>query len=968
MIDGKSDKLFPLTPKDNIEDKHKYKEYLDQALKKNDVSNIALSGNYGSGKSSILATYFKNNEYSDKYLQISLANFRKKDEVKLPLNPDDSEDSVLKNIEKNIINQILYQISSTKIPLTSFRIKREMNVKYKLLICSEFVLILSLFLPVNIFKDYDFTSFKYLLLSVFIFWNLWSMLKFLPIKKINFKFQNIETEIQNQNDELFEKYADEIMYLLEKSDKEILIIEDLDRFEQLNIFEKLRELNTKINNKLKNDNKNKKFVFIYAIKDNLFEENKDRTKFFDLIIPVIPYLSANNSYGQMKNELFKDYSIDDNLLYILSFFIDDMRLLTNIRNEFIVYKNEIELSDNKYDEKLLSIIVYKNLFHKDFEKLKFRNGTLYEIITSVQKYKFELNDRINSLKNDLNEFYIERKKQIAKTEEDFFILWMKDNQYRDYGMRELKNFVQNPGTGFLYQGNNMYENTTYCELKENEAYKQRLDLILLKETKEELDLKDKISDLEKRKSGKLKDLLQEDDIPDEYKVIYRLIKQGYIDENYEYYINYDRSEKRDTEFINNIFYNNVQPSFDMKLNDCLKIYMILTMDDYNKEGILNVSLLDFLIKKRDTSRVKMILNTARKSNNNFLEMYYKHNKKIVDYLIEFDIKIDLILIDEIDDRLIENNLYLEKNDNFELIISKKWNHKLDDTKEIQNTLADTKIFNTFKLYFISELKIKIDLTGIDTIFFDALIINSKVNPVLKNILIYKECNLYSRNKLIEFINKNGLVINSIFSKEESKKFIEMNQLEDEEQEHTYKITDLLFNDLVNSNQLQNDQYKEIFEKYNLKQYTRENLSNDLDKEKIQILSDLQLLEFSKDMVEFLEEKDVSYVEGNEQEIFDILKENNDLQVEDFQIILDSTQISLDDRKKLFVSFINVMNSNLIESNLENLNFEPKLISIMNHTQNFFNNRVEDNEENRLILEHFQDKSIISEEQFEKFFK
>ena len=420
MIDDQNDKLFPLTPKDNIENRHKYKEYLDYALKSEDISNIALSGNYGSGKSSILATYFKNSEYSDKYLQISLANFRKSNEDSIPSN---SENDVLKNIEKNIINQMLYQIPSTKIPLTSFRIKREMNVKYKLLICSEFVLMLSLFLPVNIFKDQDFTNLKYLLLSGFIFWNLWSMLKFLPIKKINFKFQNIETEIQNQNDELFEKYADEIIYILEKSNKEILIIEDLDRFEQLNIFEKLRELNTKINNKLKSDNKNKKFVFIYAIKDNLFEENKDRTKFFDLIIPVIPYLSANNSYEKMKNNLFKDYSIDNNLLYILSFFIDDMRLLANIRNEFIVYKNEMKLSDdNKNNEKLLSIIVYKNLFHKDFEKLKFRDGRLYEIITSVQKYRSKLDDKINAMKNDLNKFDIERKKQVAKTEEDFFIL------------------------------------------------------------------------------------------------------------------------------------------------------------------------------------------------------------------------------------------------------------------------------------------------------------------------------------------------------------------------------------------------------------------------------------------------------------------------------------------------------------------------------------------------------------------
>ena len=150
MIDDQNDKLLPLTPKDDIETKHKYGEYLDQALKRENIRNIALSGNYGSGKSSILATYFKNSEYSDKYLQISLANFRKSNEDSIPSN---SENDVLKNIEKNIINQILYQISSTQIPLTSFRIKREMNVKYKLLICSEFVLILSLFLPVNIFKD-----------------------------------------------------------------------------------------------------------------------------------------------------------------------------------------------------------------------------------------------------------------------------------------------------------------------------------------------------------------------------------------------------------------------------------------------------------------------------------------------------------------------------------------------------------------------------------------------------------------------------------------------------------------------------------------------------------------------------------------------------------------------------------------------------------------------------------------------
>ena len=51
-----------LSPNNSIENIGNYKTYLDEALKNEKIRNIALSGNYGSGKSSIISTYFEQSE------------------------------------------------------------------------------------------------------------------------------------------------------------------------------------------------------------------------------------------------------------------------------------------------------------------------------------------------------------------------------------------------------------------------------------------------------------------------------------------------------------------------------------------------------------------------------------------------------------------------------------------------------------------------------------------------------------------------------------------------------------------------------------------------------------------------------------------------------------------------------------------------------------------------------------------
>ena len=65
---------------------------------------------------------------------------------------------------------------------------------------------------------------------------------------------------------------------------------------------KLRELN-EILNGYEVLNKRGKITFVYAVRDDLFKKEAERTKFFDFIIPVIPVINSTNSDEVMKTIL-----------------------------------------------------------------------------------------------------------------------------------------------------------------------------------------------------------------------------------------------------------------------------------------------------------------------------------------------------------------------------------------------------------------------------------------------------------------------------------------------------------------------------------------------------------------------------------------------------------------------------------------------------------------------------------------
>jgi len=109
-----------LIPIDNI-DLDVYEDAIDYVFDNPDVKNVAISGAYSAGKSSVLASYKK--KHSDlRFLHISLAHFK---------SPDQDDESEVKGsvLEGKILNQLIHQTPSEKIPQTNFRVKKKVSVK-----------------------------------------------------------------------------------------------------------------------------------------------------------------------------------------------------------------------------------------------------------------------------------------------------------------------------------------------------------------------------------------------------------------------------------------------------------------------------------------------------------------------------------------------------------------------------------------------------------------------------------------------------------------------------------------------------------------------------------------------------------------------------------------------------------------------------------------------------------------------
>ena len=163
------------------------------------------------------------------------------------------------------------------------------------------------------------------------------------LKRVNIK--DIEVALDDCNDKrILNHFIDEILYFFKKRKIDIVVIEDLDRFDNTDIFSTLRELNALINGSTM---VKQKVTFVYAVKDDLFNSETERAKFFDYILSLIPIMSPSNAKDLLSRSLRAkcppEMQLPAPYIQDVSYFVTEVRVLKNIINDYITYYHLLKL-------------------------------------------------------------------------------------------------------------------------------------------------------------------------------------------------------------------------------------------------------------------------------------------------------------------------------------------------------------------------------------------------------------------------------------------------------------------------------------------------------------------------------------------------------------------------------------------------------------------------------------------------
>jgi hypothetical protein len=464
-----------------------YVRHLEKAVLDTRNRNIALTGRYGAGKSSVLDAFHEGH---------------RKDTIRISINtlgPDKDDEDLTNRIQKELVKQLVYRLTPGKIRRSRFaRPKPVTKGRAFLHALSISVVGLGLLWVLGVrsgpgWPDAAADSPGYLVRAGMLFGlvlvSLWAA-RWIIGDRIVSEITTAGTKIAlgEGPTTYFDSFLDEIVAFFDTVRPKFVIFEDLDRFEDPQIFDSLRELNTLINASANWPAKGEPLRFIYAIKDSLFEqlgkepeskveeEKKDgeakasdgqdtptasskprldtaaeavrranRTKFFEIVVPMVPFISHRNARDLLAGELVKlglaENVVSRMLLDLVARHTTDMRLMKNICNEFVVFAEHLlwtrTPAPGMTADHLFALVAYKNFHLADFEAISQRTSTL---------------DKLEELHRDevrtLIEVLQEQRRKRMRTEEQ---REQKEETAAKLGsrLREIKDFLP-PSNGWPY--------------------------------------------------------------------------------------------------------------------------------------------------------------------------------------------------------------------------------------------------------------------------------------------------------------------------------------------------------------------------------------------------------------------------------------------------------------------------------------------------------------------------------------
>ena len=712
--------LQSLTPS-YIEAEHGgYVAALIKAIENPNIRNIALSGSYGVGKSSILQKVSELLETEpdrkrNRVVELSLSTLAPIERSTIDESIPVQATTPTNRIQHEIVKQLLYREEPNKSPGSRFRRIERFNWRREISVAllGGFVAVL-IFMILGWGKTivttlsplFDFGLYIYPILLALVAGAIFLARALLHgrlhIKQ--FSAGPASITLDENSVSYFDQYLDEIVYFFETSKRDVVIFEDIDRFNDSHIFETLRSLNTLLNASPQIE---KPIRFIYAIKDSIFDrigletegrktdsrssEIKDpaeaesiranRTKFFDLVIPVVPFIthrSARNLTAQILRGITHDVS--DDLIDLAGRYVPDMRLLKNVRNEFVVFRDRIFSGDGKKlklsETLLFAMMLYKSTHLSDFEVIRLGRSALDKlyaasrelVATNIRRVEREARATRQELLRVSSA--TERSARLGESLFEHFDLMVRaagfQSQNQQYVLGEVAKTVDEIKSLAFWQ--EMAATDTASIALRNQSYGWRLSLTRADVSKlvgDPLDAEawkaadrnalqtvqaEQVEQLKFLRSADMGKLMKRPEFLVDYENVaqslesvaeklltrglaFQLIRAGYIDRNFTQYTSTfhgDRVSPEATNFINlHVERDLMDEHFELTDKDVDSVVRERGQDSLTEPALFNIAILDHLLRTDESAAAIMVQSLARfdADAKRFLQSYLSSGKE-----------------------------------------------------------------------------------------------------------------------------------------------------------------------------------------------------------------------------------------------------------------------------------------------------------------------------------------------------
>lgn len=791
----------PIVDENNYGD---YVEVLHEKIHDDDVKNIGIIAPYGAGKSSLIKTY-KKRYPKEKSITISLANFNSKENSETVTDTTESTTEKAETIpikshvsdiecevEKSILQQFIFSESKGKMPNSKINRIGFHHFWYSLLFsiftlslvalttCAvlEILKLLPSSKSINFYWFFGFAILSAVILLFVIVYN--RKLERIGVKDIEATFCESQGSILNT-------FIDELLYFFKATETNNVIIEDLDRFDNTNLFSKLREINFIINN---SKIVKQKVTFIYAVKDDLFVLEEERAKFFEFIISLTPVLNSDNAKDYLKNALEKcpnEIKLPESFMVEITQFIQEMRVLKNIINDYKVYYHTLKiekLNNENKSVKLFSLMVYKNLRPQDFAKLQFSKGYLAAIFKNANTNKNKLADKcereIEKLKiliNDAKKEAVgdfEKLKHIVRS----IIVTKGNNGYsRGTEIGSISTFTNLNDESYIYYSryNTYYLSVESIEQELGESLIDFENRIINKSESGQKKLNEEI--IKKLKEKKeivnysLKEiLLYQNDIEIKDDLLRFLLVNGYIAEDYlDYIIKVGETimTNNDRQFIKDILAKK-EVEYSKKLDKPELVFKEILPERFNDKYVLNFDLINYVLESKlydlKKENVLKYLMSGEDETKKFIVDYLNSTNSYAQLIDNFadkytDLSSIVLNSSEISFKIKANYIrYLIHNKKLELILAQNANNSIADYLHSFNKVIDLvgSVNSKNFVALIENLRIKLEDITCENVNFAIAneLVNTSAYEINQNNV---EFILFTLNNLKRSVYENALM-------------------------------------------------------------------------------------------------------------------------------------------------------------------------------------------------------------------